>query len=132
MAPFWQDGDDRWLTEAVSVLSFIGCDRLFMRRLLIIFLLLAPAIAGQPAHADSGRKERDDLTAARKRGEILALSEILDRVRPQIGDKIIEVEFENDGGKIVYEIYYLDDTGRRREITVNASDASVMNSKEQD
>lgn len=103
-----------------------------MRRLLIILILLAPAFAGQPAHADSGRKERDDLTAARKRGDILPLAEILDRVRPQIGDRIIEVEFENDSGKIVYEIYYLDDSGRRREVTVDASDASVMNSKEHD
>ncbi|MFZ2103291.1 MAG: PepSY domain-containing protein [Oricola sp.] len=99
-----------------------------MRRFLFLVLLLAPAVAGLPAHADGDRRELDELAAARKRGEILALSEILDRVSETTGDRIIEVEFEKDEGRVLYEIYYLDSEGRRREITVDARDGRVIES----
>jgi uncharacterized membrane protein YkoI len=98
-----------------------------MRRLSILAMLLVPlATAGMPAHADNDRREREELTAARKRGDILALSEILDRLPDRIGDNIIEVEFEGDDGRFLYEIYYLGTDGRRREITVDARDASIL------
>lgn len=98
-----------------------------MRRLQFLAIILVPlAFAGQPAHADNDSRERAELNAARKRGDILALSEILDRLPDQIGKNIIEVEFESDDGRFLYEIYYLDTDGRRREITVNARDAAIL------
>jgi len=98
-----------------------------MRRQLILAIMLVPlAFAGLPAHADNDRREREELNAARKRGDILALSDILDRLPAQIGNNIIEVEFEGDDGRFLYEIYYLDADGRRREITVDARDASIL------
>lgn len=98
-----------------------------MRRLAILAVTLVPlAIAGQPAHADKDSRERAELNAARKRGDILALSEILDRLPDQIGSNVIEVEFESDDGRFLYEIYYLGADGRRREITVDARDASIL------
>jgi uncharacterized membrane protein YkoI len=124
---FSQPRDDSGLTEAVSELSFYECDRTPMRRQLHLAIMLVPlAVAGMPAHADNDRSERQQLTEARKRGDILALSEILDRLPGQIGDNIIEVEFEGDDGRFIYEIYYLDADGRRREITVDARDASIL------
>lgn len=102
-----------------------------MRRLAFFAVILVPlAIAGQPAHADNESREREELNAARKRGDILALSEILDRLPKQIGDNIIEVEFESDDHRVLYEIYYLGVDGRRREITVDARDASILDHEE--
>ncbi|QKV19258.1 PepSY domain-containing protein [Oricola thermophila] len=77
-------------------------------------------------HADSDRREREELNAARKRGDILALSEILDRLPGGIGDNVIEVEIDREHGRFLYEIYYLGADGRRREITVDARDASIL------
>ena len=50
-----------------------------MRKLVFLFCLV-PVLAGMPAHADDDRREREELTAARKRGEILPLAKILDRL----------------------------------------------------
>lgn len=98
-----------------------------MRRLMLFAITLVPlAVAGMPAHADSDRREREELNAARKRGDILALSDILDRLPTQIGNNVIEVSFEREHGRLLYEIYYLDADGRRREITVDARDASIL------
>jgi uncharacterized membrane protein YkoI len=102
-----------------------------MRKLVFLFCLV-PVLAGMPAHADDDRREREELTAARKRGEILPLAEILDRWESQTGGRIIEVEFEKDDGRTIYEIYYLDAGGRRREIKIDARDGSELDGGDDD
>jgi uncharacterized membrane protein YkoI len=88
----------------------------------IAFAVLAchPALAGEKRHG------HDEAYAASQSGEILPLASILDKLRPAIGSDIVEVEFENDGGRQVYEIRYVDGSGRRHEIHVDPRDGAIL------
>lgn len=92
------------------------------RLLLIAALALAPVVAA----ADDDHRQRDDIDAAVRKGEILQLSEILKRVKPKIDGKILEIEFENSKNNPIYEIYVLDRSGRRLEYEVDARTASII------
>lgn len=107
-----------------------------MRRALL-FLCLMSVFAGVPLAArgdwdDQARRERDDVTEARRRGDILPLAEIFDRLREVTGDQILEVEFEREDGVPVYEIYFVDDLGRRREVLVDARSGAILDRHEED
>ncbi len=98
-----------------------------------LLVLFAIAILVSPGSADEGKHEaRDDLSEARKRGEVLPLARILIMVRPAVGDRVVDVEFEREDGRPVYEIYYLDKAGRRREVYVDARTGSVIREHEDD
>lgn len=99
-----------------------------IRTLAITILLFALAL---PSAADDD-DDYADMLDARRRGAILPLAEILERLRPQIGSRILEVEFEQDDGLAVYEIYYLNPRGRRLEIEVDASTARILDMEEDD
>lgn len=92
------------------------------RLLLITALALAPVAAG----ADDDHRQRNDIDAAVRKGEILQLSEILKRVKPRIDGRILEIEFENKKDDPIYEIYVLDRSGRRLEYEVDARTASII------
>ena len=79
------------------------------------------------AYREGGEQsERDLLLDATRRGEILSLTEVLERVRPQIGGRIVEVEVETENGVLVYELYYLDARGRRREVYVDPRTGTIL------
>ncbi len=85
-----------------------------MRRaaLAILLVVLAdPALAG---------RDHLDLSEAVRRGEILSLPEIKARIGADIADRIVEIEVERKAGQIIYEIYYIDSEGRRREVEIDA------------
>ncbi len=92
------------------------------------FLLLLTALAAAlaPARADDDLRQREKLSAAVKKGEILPLSDILKAIRPQIGGKILEIEFENSKAGPIYELYVLDGTGRRLEYEIDARTAKIL------
>ena len=92
------------------------------RLLLVAALAMAPVVAV----ADDDHRQRDDIDAAVRKGEILQLSEILKRVKPQIDGKILEIEFENNKNNPIYEIYVLDRSGRRLEYEIDARTARII------
>lgn len=92
------------------------------RFLLIATLAQAPVVV----LADDDHRQRDEIDAAVRKGEILQLSEILKRVKPQIDGKILEIEFENSKRNPIYEIYVLDRSGRRLEYEVDARTARII------
>jgi len=98
------------------------------RLLLITLLALAPAAA----RADDDHRQREDIEAAVRKGEILQLSEILEKLKPQINGKILEIEFENSKHNPVYEIYVLDRSGRRIEYEVDARTARILSFEDDD
>lgn len=90
-----------------------------------------------PAHAsdddyDDDRKDRAGLNAAIERGEILSLSEILKRVTPKLEGRIVEIEFEYEDGRPIYEIYILRKDGRRLEYEIDARTAQILDLKDED
>jgi uncharacterized membrane protein YkoI len=91
----------------------------------VFCLFLSPAVADED-------EDRADMFDARRSGAILPLAEILERLRPQIGEHIVEVEFKRSHSGSIYEVYYIDENGRRREIEVDAATATVLDNEEDD
>ncbi|MEZ5870692.1 MAG: PepSY domain-containing protein [Nitratireductor sp.] len=96
-------------------------------RPLLVLAMVAATCSFESAHADGRRKkDHDDLYKARKSGAILPLAEILRRLRPVTGPEVVDVEFETRHDVPVYEIKYVDKSGRRKEIYVDARTAAVV------
>jgi uncharacterized membrane protein YkoI len=76
------------------------------------------------------RKPPRDHTAVREalqRGELLPLVKILAIANKEVPGDVIEVELEDEGEALVYEIKILTSTGRVREIKIDARTGTVLN-----
>ena len=96
--------------------------------LLVLILVLAPAFAG--AHADEDSQDRA-LDAVR-RGEILPLSVILDRLREADGGQVLEVELENEHDRWIYEVTTLAPNGVVSKRLLDASTGLLLPPNEDD
>ena len=96
-----------------------------MRKLLALLLVLA---ALSPAHAALARDSRDHDAArqAYQRGEILPLSQILQRALKVAPGEVLEVELEEDDGRMIYEIEILESSGRVLEVEIDARAGAVL------
>lgn len=92
-----------------------------MRKSLAMACLFV-AVAGT-AMADD---DHDRARAALERGEVLPLLTILERLAPVIDGDIIETELDREDGRWVYEISYIDRSGRLIELEIDAADATVL------
>lgn len=90
--------------------------------ILSFLALLLPAT--EQVSADE--TEPDEASRLLRQGEILPLSTILELVRPVTGTSILEVEVEHEDFGLTYEIYFLDQQGRRREIYVDARSGEIL------
>ena len=99
-----------------------------MRRFFILALPLL-ALLAVVAHADD---DRDELSAAARSGPLLPLSDILDSLAGRIDGRIADIEFENEHGQPMYEIYWIDGNGRRQELHVDARDGRILDKEEDD
>lgn len=71
--------------------------------------------------------EQDIVREALRRGEVLPLAKVLAIAAAQVPGDVIEVELEsNKHGVLIYEIKVLTDTGRVREIKINAATGAVL------
>ncbi len=89
------------------------------------------AAAGIPAFAgdhDDDERARD----AVRRAEVLPLAEILPAVEARLGGRVIEVEFERDDGRYLYEFELITPDGRILEAEVDAASGALLNSEEDD
>jgi uncharacterized membrane protein YkoI len=89
---------------------------------LALFALLAlPA----PVRADD-EEDHERARAAVLRGEALPLDVILARLPLREGERLIEVEFDREDGRWVYELEFIDTDGRVRELEVDALSAAIL------
>ena len=95
-----------------------------MRKSLAIACLLLASATTAMADDDHERAR-----AALERGEVLPLMTILERLAPVIDGDIIETELDREKGRWVYEITYIDSTGRLIELEIDAADATVLKEK---
>lgn len=131
--PLSQSHHDGPLRRSVSVLSYYKRHDAPMKTVLNLLLALA-VLAPLSARADDDddQQERITLDAAIARGEILPLTTILDRTLSQIKGRIVEIEFENDDGRPIYEIYIVNSQGRRLEYEIDARTAEILGLKDED
>lgn len=102
------------------------------RRAFGLSLAALLGLAAGTATADSSRWRDDDdsdheeVWRARERGEVLPLDVILERLKPRLPGRIIEIEFEVEDGVPVYEFKTVDSRGRVIETLVDARDARIL------
>jgi hypothetical protein len=88
-----------------------------------IALGAAAALFAPPARAD---RDHDRARLAVARGEALPLSDILARVRPELGGEVIGVSFERKSDRWVYEFRVIAPAGRLMEVYVDAATAKII------
>lgn len=130
MATPYEQARDGALRPAFSVLSFAFGDAAAMRRTLRLFLaaLLALAAAGGPLRAEGGRGAHDheEALSARETGAIMSLPDILAALGPALAGEVLEVEFEMEDGRPLYEFTVVAPDGHVRELYVDARTATVV------
>jgi uncharacterized membrane protein YkoI len=103
-----------------------------MKRVLAGVLVVAILTLGVAASfADDDDRERharehEEMRAALQRGEVLPLAKILAIAQEKVPGDVIEVELESKRGALVYEIKVLAETGRVREIKIDARKGTVL------
>lgn len=109
-----------------------------MRRLMIFALAVSMAAASVsvPTWADDDgdhiRKHDDDhdrVRRARERGDILPLVDILDRAEQAYPGQVIETEFDDEHGRMVYELVVLGDDGRVVKLYYDARTGALLEMK---
>jgi uncharacterized membrane protein YkoI len=97
--------------------------------LLLLFGALVSSVSPGLADERRHRKPPRDHTAVREalqRGEVLPLVKILAIANKEVPGDVIEVELEDEGEALVYEIKILTSTGRVREVEIDARTGTVL------
>jgi uncharacterized membrane protein YkoI len=90
-------------------------------RVLLPALILMLVMIG-PCHGH----DYEDANRLRERGEIIPLEELLHRHDLGPGARILEIETEVEQGRLLYEIEYLDGSGRVHEIWMDAQTGETL------
>lgn len=88
--------------------------------------VLAMLLASGMAWAGDHERARELL----ERGEILSLTEIIRQTNTEIPGKILEVELEEKGGLIVYEVEFLEEHGVVKEMLIDAKTGRIISVEE--
>lgn len=94
---------------------------------LAVAVLLTPLMAaGETELMLIGSSQQDEAREAVKQGLVRPLEEVLTEVRKTIKGDIVEIEFEKDDGRFIYEIEYVAPDGHLMEIKVDAKTLAVV------
>jgi uncharacterized membrane protein YkoI len=86
-------------------------------------LFVASVVAGGD---DKDAREHDAIRGALQRGEVLPLAKILTIAQEKAPGDVVEVELESERGVLIYEIKVLTQSGRVREIEIDARTGAVL------
>jgi uncharacterized membrane protein YkoI len=91
----------------------------------VLIVGITPALTDKGGRGD--HDDRKTVESARERGDVLPLARIVELLRAQgMQGEVLEVELEDDDGRLIYEIYLLGDDGRRREIKVDPATGRIL------
>ncbi|MCU0836915.1 MAG: PepSY domain-containing protein [Chromatiaceae bacterium] len=93
--------------------------------LLLMALTLAAALPAAASDDDRSWRERGE-------AEALPLAELLQRADLGPGARVLEVEGKRKRGRALYEIEYVDGTGRIYEVLIDAVTGEVLRREEED
>jgi len=97
-----------------------------MRRFLIPILICLLSAPAAPARADS---DHDRARRALERGEILPLTDILERAKEQYPGQLIEAELEDEDDKMIYELVIISEGGRVYKLYFDARNGALLKVK---
>ena len=97
----------------------------------ILAAAICLALAATPAGAKKGGRDHDDAGQAVSSGRAMPVAAILKSLKGRIGE-VLEIELDDDDGRLVYEIKYLDSRGRRMEAYVDARTGRILKNEDDD
>jgi uncharacterized membrane protein YkoI len=103
--------------------------------LLVVGFSVALMTLGDPVHSqyedDWQRQERDHDRArqAVRRGEVLPMAKVLERLYARIPGEVVGVEFEREDGRWIYEFKLVDRIGRLLEVQVDAATGNILSTE---
>lgn len=96
-------------------------------------LLLSPfRAAGDTDVMVADSTQQDEARDAVRQGLVRPLEEILTEVRKIIVGDIVEIEFEKDDGRYIYEIEYVAPDGHLMDIKIDAKTLAVLSHDQED
>ena len=108
-------------------------NRFFAASLLAFAVLLTPVTAASDMEDDpKDSSQQDQARDAVRKGLVRPLEDVLALVRKTVKGDIVEIEFDDDDGRYVYEIEYVDPNGHLMEIKVDAKTLAVISIGEED
>jgi len=101
----------------------------YARPLLVAALALS-VLTGLPAVASDD--DHEQARRALERGEVLPLTRILKIGEGATGGRVIEVDFERDDGRWIYELELLTPGGRLMELEIDGATGRILKSEYDD
>ena len=99
-------------------------------RVALLTLPLVLALTAGGAQAGDKKHGHDAARAALARGEVLPLTRILAIAEQRAPGEVIEVELEEDHGKLKYDLKILTKTGRVLELELDAKTGATLKLEE--
>ena len=99
-------------------------------RLALIALGLFLTLAAGAAQAADKKHDHDAARAALARGEVLSLTKILAIAEQRAPGEVIEVELEEDSGRLKYDLKILAKSGRVLELELDAKTGATLKLEE--
>lgn len=97
-----------------------------LKRITLLFCLVLLAPIG---HTEEGYLAARALVES---GEILSLEQILTNLDERMRGRVLEVEFEREHGRYIYEIEILDASGIVRELEIDATSGELLQIERED
>lgn len=98
--------------------------------LALVALSLVLALAATGAHAGGDKKDHEAARAALARKEVLPLTRILAIAEQRAPGEVIEVELEEDNGRLKYDLKILARNGRVLELELDARTGATLKLEE--
>ncbi|WP_336490283.1 PepSY domain-containing protein [Methylobacterium nigriterrae] len=95
-----------------------------MPRLSLLITVAAAILSVVPDLSHGSEQER--AREALERGEIRPLDQVLRVARERVPGEVVKVELEREDGRWVYEIKILTESGKRREVEIDANSLEVL------
>ena len=94
-------------------------------------LALALTVASySAAYPGDGRRDHERARRALEEGRARPLADILTQVRGRLGGEVIDVEFDRENGRYIYELKVITPAGQLREVHVDALTAEILKDEE--
>ncbi|MEZ5512094.1 MAG: PepSY domain-containing protein [Gammaproteobacteria bacterium] len=97
-----------------------------MKKLLLTITLIATGFSAGSASADDDSREVRRLV---QEGKVISLDALLDMHRDRLQGRILDLEMEEEHGRVIYEIKTLDAEGVVREVEVDAQTGEWLREK---
>ncbi|WP_353860085.1 PepSY domain-containing protein [Azospirillum formosense] len=97
-----------------------------LRTALLSLVLLAAALPGNAVAGDDGDRDHERAREAFRSGRALPLEAILARAQADFPGDILDVEFKDEDGQIVYEIKTITAEGRVLKLKYDAATGDLL------